>query len=357
MDKEKTITIIIGLFIGIIAAGTYVFAPRVLRKNSPVNPGHTVIFSTPSANLATPSAETNLKLAINTPTDGAIVTQSNIDITGIASPSTKLVIITNNEEKTLFTDSLGKFSFNTKLEEGENKVTIINPSSVPMETATKTINYIIDFGVTTPTNATSASPSAIATNSAQTTATSSSKAKEILDKINNKANQLGLNQKRIYHGKIRSLGNNSISLLTDDGDIYAETSEATNFYRLRANQKTTIEFKNLKIGLDLTITGTMDESTNTLLTRTVVDKIRRIHLFGRVSEIKRDYVLLALADGTKKEVDISSVVNIKKYNSKNNTIVSGKVSEIKLEDTLMAVAYFDEEDNRFVSLRTMVLPQ
>src|SRR5258708_6918670 len=84
--------------------------------------------------------------------------------------------------------------------------------------------------------------------SATQSAKPDSKESEILNQVSDKVSQLGATLKRAASGKVRSLGNDTFSLTTDQSEVFVETNEATNIYRIRAGSRTDSDFKSVKIG-------------------------------------------------------------------------------------------------------------
>ncbi len=219
--------------------------------------------------------------------------------------------------------------------------------------------YAISATTSAKVNA-SASAVLSATTSAKTTPPSpvpSDKAKDILNRISDKATQLGQTFKKVYLGKIKSLKNNMMVITTDSGDISVDTTEATNFYRVRSGQKTTIEFKSLKTDMDILVSGTLDETTNTISARTVIDKLRRFQVFGRVEEInlKKGRVIIKTAEDLTKEVNIADTVSQKKLKDKD--LVTYRDSEIAVGDYLSALGIYEDSNTYLTALRTILIPQ
>lgn len=201
---------------------------------------------------------------------------------------------------------------------------------------------------------------AIDSTSSAKTATKSAenpdKAKDLVNKINDKVAQMGLNLKKSYSGKIRSLGNNTITLTYDSGEIVAEANDATNFYRLRAGKRSTIDFKSLKVGSDLTIIGILDEGSHTLISRTVIDKVARIAIFGKVTQVSKGTLTISLPDGKKQDVDTSGAT-IKKLSAKKE-ITTGRASDISADDYVSVIGYLDDDTSTtLTALKIFILPQ
>ncbi len=120
MDKEKIVTITIGLFVGAALASLYFFGGKLLSK-IPSKGTHLITTSakpSPASPKITPAG-----ISISTPEDNASTTVNPIPLTGQTSPNTPVVLYANADEKIATSDASGKFTANIKLEEGENEVT------------------------------------------------------------------------------------------------------------------------------------------------------------------------------------------------------------------------------------------
>lgn len=118
MDKEKIITIIIGLVVGIVIAGGYFAAIKFLPKFSQNN--QKVTFTPPQTPTASPSAT----LTVSQPENQISVNQSPTTVSGKTTPGTRIIIFANVDEKIASADASGNFSADIKLEDGENEISI-----------------------------------------------------------------------------------------------------------------------------------------------------------------------------------------------------------------------------------------
>lgn len=116
MDKEKIITIVIGLLVGIVLASLYFAAAKFLPQLS--NPAPKVVFNPPKNNPS-PIATT---LTVTQPTDEATTKETPLAVQGQALPGAQIVIFGPAEEKIASADATGKFATTIKLEEGANPI-------------------------------------------------------------------------------------------------------------------------------------------------------------------------------------------------------------------------------------------
>lgn len=122
MDREKIITIGIGLAVGIGLAASYFAAVKFLPQLSK-KPADIIVPST-SPNPNQTAGATTFDLTISQPDDYSSVTESSLIIAGKTLPQLALVIFANAEEKIATSDAAGNFSTSIKLEEGENEISV-----------------------------------------------------------------------------------------------------------------------------------------------------------------------------------------------------------------------------------------
>lgn len=117
MDKEKLITVAIGLLVGILIAGGYFAAIKFLPKMS--QKPNSVAFVSP-----VPSPTQSKSISLDAPDDQSTTKSSVATVSGTATPNAKLIIYSNADEKIASADAKGKFSTTIKLEEGENTISV-----------------------------------------------------------------------------------------------------------------------------------------------------------------------------------------------------------------------------------------
>ncbi len=140
MDKEKLITIALGLFVGVALAGAYFAAARFLPQLQ--TPAPKVVFNPPKSNPS-PRATT---LTVTQPTDEATTKESPLAVSGQAAPAAQVVIFAPADEKIASADAAGKFATTIKLEEGTNPIgfSVISAAG-QLETITR--NVILEIGL------------------------------------------------------------------------------------------------------------------------------------------------------------------------------------------------------------------
>lgn len=120
MDKEKLLTIGIGLLVGVGVAILYFtiakFIPQMNRK-APV----TVV----SPQTSAPSETTNkTPLSLDFPLDNSTVTDPISTISGQTGANANIIVFANSTEKIATASSDGKFNESIKLEEGLNVISV-----------------------------------------------------------------------------------------------------------------------------------------------------------------------------------------------------------------------------------------
>ncbi len=119
MDKEKLITIAIGLAVGIIAATGYFAATKILPQLGKKNPVEIVV-PKPS-----PTAQNNaVKLDLDLPVDNSSTKINVATVSGTTNPGATMILFGNADQKIATAAADGKFGDSIKLEEGLNVITV-----------------------------------------------------------------------------------------------------------------------------------------------------------------------------------------------------------------------------------------
>lgn len=132
MDKEKIITISIGLFVGLLGAGAYF----LLIKNSTIinGPPKKQVIEKKVVETQKPTQTTNTTFNWETPQDLSIFQSKAATISGTATPGSRIVIISSADQDSIVADNNGKFSVEIALESAQNKITLTNfvPGQTPI---------------------------------------------------------------------------------------------------------------------------------------------------------------------------------------------------------------------------------
>ncbi|MCL4389809.1 MAG: hypothetical protein M1484_03560 [Patescibacteria group bacterium] len=120
MDKEKIITVVIGLAVGVTAAGGYFLATKYL----PDLASKQKIINVTPAQQVLPAASPSAALTVTNPDDYSSTTNDSVTVAGQTAPGAKVIIFANIDDRVASADAQGNFSADIKLEEGENIISV-----------------------------------------------------------------------------------------------------------------------------------------------------------------------------------------------------------------------------------------
>jgi hypothetical protein len=179
------------------------------------------------------------------------------------------------------------------------------------------------------------------------TATESA-AQNLLDRVATKVATLAEKLKRGAAGEITAISSKSISL----GDQKIITSEATVYYRIKAGNRSVIDFKNLVKGDDIAAVGISDTSTGDLTARQIIAKIQRLVLAGKVTSIDKKNNLYTLNG---KEAEIDAATTVKKATASG--FLKAKYSDIAVGDNLIIYGYYNKPTDPLTALKALIISQ
>lgn len=119
VGKEKIITIVIGVVVGVALAGA--FFAFYQFKGQLMGPARVA----PAPSPAPTSAEELTTVSLNTPEDNTITKDRSIELTGRGPAQAKLLVVSSSEEKSLKITADGSFKAAIRLEEGENRILVV----------------------------------------------------------------------------------------------------------------------------------------------------------------------------------------------------------------------------------------
>jgi hypothetical protein len=127
MDKEKILTIFLGLLVGGLLAGGYFASGKLLPLLNGKKQETITINTKPKSS----PVKTASLLTLSSPEDFSNVTTGTITVSGKTLPEARLVVFANADEKIATASADGNFSFDIKLESGDNEivVTAFDPNS------------------------------------------------------------------------------------------------------------------------------------------------------------------------------------------------------------------------------------
>lgn len=122
MNREKFATIGIGLLVGIVLAGGYLFIARILPDLNSKNSANNISVqpSNPESKTASPSSS----FSLDKPDDYSSTAGGQIQLIGQAPAGSNVLIFASVGEKIATTEANGKFSAEVTLEDGENIITL-----------------------------------------------------------------------------------------------------------------------------------------------------------------------------------------------------------------------------------------
>lgn len=174
------------------------------------------------------------------------------------------------------------------------------------------------------------------------------KAQDLLDRVATKVATLTSKLRRVYTGKVKSAGTTSYVVTTSDGDRTVTTNDVTNFFRIRAGNRSEINFSAIKVGDDVAAMGTVDPQTGEMTAKQIIAKIKRFNIVGKITVIdKLTYTITELSNKTTK-VDLSDAITLKMITTKNQ-IVPATVENFKEGDQAFVIAYSSDSTSDILS--------
>ena len=173
------------------------------------------------------------------------------------------------------------------------------------------------------------------------------KAQDLLDRVATKVAQIATATKRTYHGKIKSVGTTSYTIVTPEGDRTIVTNDATDFYRIKASKRSTTDFAGIKKDEDIVAIGTIDPSNKSMTASQVIAKIKRTVIAGPIENVTGTVVTI---DGNK--VDIADA-SYQAMDSEGKITVA-KIGDFKEGQTAFLLAH-SPEGGTYSSLKALVI--
>ncbi len=183
------------------------------------------------------------------------------------------------------------------------------------------------------------------------------KSRELLDRFATKAAEIAKNYQKPLLGRVISLGAKTIAIKTENnGEKTVYVSEATNYYRFRAGQKTTTDLKSLQKDDYIAALGTLDPATNDLTATQIIAKTKKETLVGEITDRNLPKGLFSLKSLTSPnsptislEIELSTPIKI----ASDGAILKGKYSHLKTAKNLAVTGYYDAET--FLPLKILIL--
>lgn len=186
-----------------------------------------------------------------------------------------------------------------------------------------------------------------------TPAGTTSRAQELLERVATKVATLAAKWQRFYSGKIKTIGESSLTIVTSEGDRSVSTNEATSFYRIRAGVRTEINFKALRVGDDIAAVGTVDPTTSGQTAKQVIAKIRRYNVVGEVTEVVANTLTIKEISGQTTKVDLEGAKLVKV--EAKNAGSAGRLGDFSVGARVFVMAYLSDDNETLSALRALVI--
>ncbi len=198
-----------------------------------------------------------------------------------------------------------------------------------------------------PTFAVDSTVSSAATPSAAKVTPVEKKAQDLLDRVATKVAQIADSDKRTYHGVIKSVGTETYTITTSEGDRQIATNDATEFFRIKASKKSETDFAGIKKGEDIVVIGTIDPATKTMTAKQIITKIKRTVFAGPITAVEKNIITI---NGTKIDLSDASYEQM----DADGKITVAKVSDFQTGKTAFVLAH-SPEDEVYSSLKALVI--
>lgn len=131
MKKEVILAIVIGFGLGLVITFGIWVANRSLKNlgtSKSTSPTDTIITNTDAPTPSPAAVTTTSGLAITTPADEDLVTDSNIKVTGSTAVGNTIIVLHESGQDTVTVDASGNFTDSIKLVGGYNTITVVSVS-------------------------------------------------------------------------------------------------------------------------------------------------------------------------------------------------------------------------------------
>lgn len=180
---------------------------------------------------------------------------------------------------------------------------------------------------------------------ALTMTTSTPAAQEIRQAVDKKIIEIANQLKKVYVGKIKTLGATAITITSGDGDHSISTNEATVFYKIRSGNRTEIAFSNLKVGDEIATVGTINSTNLEMTAKQIIVKIHRLNMVGTIIARKNDIITLREFNSVESLVDLSDTPVIK----------NAKLADFKVGTIAAVIAYIDPITSSLAALKAVII--
>lgn len=220
----------------------------------------------------------------------------------------------------------------------------------------KILVFITLFLVLTasPVIAATATPSG--TKTSTNSATTSDKAKDLLDRVATKVAELVQKERRTYTGSAKSKSAKAnFVITTSDGEVTITTNDATDFYRIRSGSQADASFATLKVGDDIAAVGTIDPASKEMTARQVIIKIKRTNIVGTIESVDKNVLTVKGQVGASIKVDLTDAITLEKAGT-DNKVVKAKIADFVSGQTAFIIGYSpDPKTGTYSVLKALTL--
>lgn len=339
MDAQKTtrtsplLLIITGIVIGILVTGALALVYSGLKnRKSRVN-----------------NEAQGLLLSITNPSDGDVVYDKNLSISG-TSGKDAVVVVTGAHEDTISETSQGNFSIKVSLNEGENLLNIYAFDTTTGESVQLPIGILyIPQKVVEP----NVSPDSSGGNTTNKTKEDLQALKEKIASTSSKTSTTSYKDSHVF-GKVISKSNTTVELNTGDTIRTVFTDDLTKFLSLDKDGFKEIFLENVGVGDQISAVGL--SADNAVGVASVIIKINKdisqgIATIGKVKKAT-DVLTLSYMNQTSQTISVKTASGTTIL-TKDGTKVT--LAEIKTDDIVIVTGTVDK-DNVLTASKILLIP-
>lgn len=322
------LVLVVGLIVGLLIAGVIAFInSRTTSDTRPVTQVETK----------------GVLLSITKPTDGAVLGESEVSISGSTGKNT-VIAITGGVDELITETKSGKFSVKIDLREGVNDLVVYAFDTDTGESAQTTLSLVYlkdELGLLHKNVLFAGSHKSVGE-------TNEDRIESLKEKISTQSSSLkkaAATFKRTHvTGTLKSIDGTSLTIEANRGEVKnVFTDDFTKFFSIDSKGKSLIKLENLKIGDKVSIVGVGKDDIDGVAKFVIVIKstvAKRHAILGKVKEIDGSSITLTHLTQTDREfaVIVSKEAKIKIKGQDENA----KVTDIQKDDVIIAVGTVDK---------------
>ncbi len=331
MRKEVVWAIFAGIVLGLIVA----FGAFRIKSNISLNQTEP-----PKINTATLSptqvAPKEFKIVLDKPVDHEVVTQNTITVTGITQPSTWILVSAESSDSLSKSDSSGAFSQQIVLSPGVNQIKIFAiDNSGNQKTTGVTVVYSSGFQE----------------KSLLPGETGASDSSNIKQKVTNDINNL-LNKPKAYIGTVTDITDATLEIKTSQGEIQQiSLSNTQNVLNVVGTNNKQVKVSDIAIGDYITAMGYVESNSvlsaqRILITDALSDPKTTVNEAKVLSVTKKNLTVSTLSDQASTTIEPAKNTDIERF--KDDKVITAKLSDINVDDTVIYVNTNDDKGSSFL---------